>query len=171
MKFEENERPVAVWRFVIRDARTGEVIREWEQKNVLTTSFKNFVAQAYGNGSFQYDYGSGNVRYKWYLVLGTGTGTPAETDTGLFQAVPSSAKTGTITVSNNTVQFYVRYLPEDANGYTYTEAGIYDHCTQDTGNPSSDYTSGVLINHLLISPSITKDNTKLVDIYVTITFP
>ena len=171
MKFGEIARPTATWRFVVRDARTGAVLKAWEQKNVLTTVVKNYFAQAYGNGAFQHDYGSGDVRYHWYLVLGTGTGTPSESDTGLFNAVPSSAKTGTITVNNNTVQFYVRYMPEDANGYTYTEAGIYDHCTQDTGDPSSDYTSGQLINHLLIDPSVTKDNTILLDVYVTITFP
>lgn len=167
MEFEEFERPYAVWRFVVRDARTGEVLQEFERKNVLTTVVKNYFAQAYGNGSFQYTDPNTNQtqRYKWFLVLGTGSGTPAATDTGLFNAVPSTAKTGTISVSNNTVQFYVRYLPEDANGYTYTEAGIYDHCTSD------DYTTGQLINHLTIDPSITKDNTKLVDIYITITFP
>ena len=166
MRFGENEKPTAKWRFVVRDVRTGKVVKEWEQENVLTTAFKNFVAQAYGTGSFQHDYGSGNVRYKWFLVLGTGSGTPSESDTDLFQPVPSSAKTGTITVNNNTVQFYVRYLPEDANGYTYTEAGIFDHCTD-----ANDYTTGTLINHLTIDPAIEKDNTKLVDIYITITFP
>jgi len=171
MKFEEMEKPYAVWRFVVRDARTGEVIEEFERKNVLTTAFKNFLAQAWANGEFKYDYGSGDVRYKWFVVLGTGTGTPSETDTGLFNVVASSAKSGTLSYSNNTVQYYVRYLPEDANGYTYTEAGIYEHCTGNTGDPSQDYATGQLISHLTIDPPITKDNTKLVDIYITITFP
>jgi len=113
-------------------------------------------AQAWGQGQ-----GSSN----WFLVLGTGSGTPSENDTGLFTAVPSSAKTGQVTVSNNTVQYYVRYLPEDANGYTYTEAGIYEH------TDGNDYTTGTLFNHVNIDPAITKDNTILLDIYVTVTFP
>lgn len=158
MKVGENERPTAKWKFVIRDAKTGKIKKVVEKKNILTTVAKQFFAQAYGNGTFR----SGKT---WYLVLGTGSGTPSETDTTLFTEVPSTAKNGTITVSGNTVQFYVRYLPEEANGYTYTEAGIYDNC--DTG----DYATGQLINHVLIDPSVTKDSTILLDIYVTITFP
>jgi len=171
VKVGEVTRPFANWRFVVRDAKTGKVLKELKRRNVLTTVVKNYFAQAYGNGTFQYDYGEGSVRFHWYLVLGTGTGTPSESDTDLFSPVPSSAKTGTITVSDNTVQFYVRYMPEEANGYTYTEAGIFDHCTQDTGDPSSDYTSGQLINHVLIDPSVTKDSSIVLDVYVTITFP
>ena len=162
----EMEKPTATWRFVVRDARTGEVLKEIVKKNVLTTAFKNFLASAWASGKFLY--GDGDYRYKWYLVLGTGSGTPSDTDTGLFSAVPSSAKSGSLSSSNNTVQYYVRYLPEDANGYTYTEAGIYDHCSTE---PETDYTSGQLINHLLIDPAITKDSSILVDVYVTITFP
>lgn len=167
MRLEESVKPYAVWRFVVRDAKTGEVVQEFERKNVLTTTFKNFLAQAWADGKFQYYDADAKqyFRYQWFVVLGTGSGTPAATDTGLFNAVPSTAKTGTLSYSNNTVQYYVRYLPEDANGYSYTEAGIYDHCT------NNDYTTGQLINHLTIDPPITKDNTKLVDIYITITFP
>ena len=160
----EMEKPTATWRFVIRDAHTGEVLKEIVKKNILTTAFKNFLASAWASGSFRYTTDSTTTRYKWYLVLGTGSGTPSDTDTGLFSAVPSSAKSGSLSSSNNTVQYYVRYLPEDANGYTYTEAGIYDHCT-------GGYTTGQLINHLLVDPAITKDSSILVDVYVTITFP
>ena len=164
MKYGEMEKPTATWRFVVRDARTGEVVKEIVKKNVLTTAFKNFLASAWASGSFKCTVDGTTTRYKWYLVLGTGSGTPSDTDTGLFTAVPSSAKSGSLSYSNNTVQYYVRYLPEDANGFTYTEAGIYDHCTD-------DYTTGQLINHLLIDPAITKDSSILVDVYVTITFP
>ncbi len=156
MKVGETATAKAVWKFVIRDARTGAVLDEVERKNVLTTEFKKLLAQAWGNSQ-----GSSN----WMLVLGTGSGTPSESDTGLFQPVASTAKTGQLTVSNNTVQYYVRYMPEEANGYTYTEAGIYEH------TDGNDYTTGTLINHVNIDPAITKDNTILLDIYVTITFP
>lgn len=156
MKVGETATAKAVWKFVIRDARTGAVLDEVERKNVLTTEFKKLLAQAWGNSQ-----GSSN----WMLVLGTGSGTPSESDTGLFQPVASTAKTGQLTVSNNTVQYYVRYMPEEANGNTYTEAGIYEH------TDGSSYTTGTLINHVNIDPAITKDNTILLDIYVTITFP
>jgi len=156
VKVGETATAKAVWKFVIRDARTGAVLDEVERKNVLTTEFKKLLAQAWGNSQ-----GSSN----WMLVLGTGSGTPSESDTGLFQPVASTAKTGQLTVSNNTVQYYVRYMPEEANGYTYTEAGIYEH------TDGNDYTTGTLINHVNIDPAITKDNTILLDIYVTITFP
>ena len=156
MKVGETVGAVATWKFVARDAETGEVVNVVERKNVLTTEFKNLLAQAWGNSQ-----GSSN----WMLVLGTGSGTPSESDTGLFSPVAETAKTGQLTVSNNTVQYYVRYMPEDANGYTYTEAGIYEH------TDGNDYTTGTLFNHVNIDPAITKDNTILLDIYVTITFP
>jgi len=156
MKVGETVGAVATWKFVARDAETGEVVNVVERKNVLTTAAKQMFAQAWGQGQ-----GSSN----WFLVLGTGSGTPSENDTGLFTAVPSSAKTGQVTVSNNTVQYYVRYLPEDANGYTYTEAGIYEH------TDGNDYTTGTLFNHVTIDPAITKDSSILLDIYVTVTFP
>ena len=158
----------ADWRFVVRKADTKEVVKEIVRKNVLTTVSKNFFAEAYGGLFGSTGYG----RYNWCLMLGTGSGTPSEADTGLFSAVPSTAKKGSITVSNNTVQFYVRYMPEEANGYTYTEAGIYDHIAKwDNFDPTTDYSLGQLINHVLIEPAITKDSSILLDVYVTITFP
>jgi len=168
MKAKEIVAARADWRFVVRRADTEEVVKEIVRKNVLTTVSKNFFAEAYGGLFGNTGYG----RYNWCLMLGTGSGTPSETDTGLFNAVPSTAKKGSITVSNNTVQFYVRYMPEEANGYTYTEAGIYDHIAKWVDfDPTTDYSQGQLINHVLIEPAITKDSSILLDVYVTITFP
>ena len=105
-------------------------------------------------------------RYYWYLVLGTGSGTPSNTDTSLFTPVDISAKHGSLSATGSSTTYYVRYLPEDANGYTYTEAGIYDKIS----TSDAPYTSGVLINHLMLSPTLEKTSAILVDFYITITF-
>jgi len=141
---------------IIRDAKTLKELKRYEFDNVITTNGLAMFAEAMAKRSFN---------YYWFLVLGTGSGTPSSSDTSLFTPVPSTAKTGTLTQSANSYTYYVRYMPEEANGYTYTELGIYDKCTSNT-----DYTTGLLLNHLMISPTITKDSSILVDFYVTITF-
>jgi hypothetical protein len=150
---------------IVRRADTEEIIERRRIRNVITTGGLNVFAQALATPFIT----SGNRRYYWYLVLGTGTGTPSSSDTGLFSPVNISAKSGSITQTGNQVTYYVRYLPEEANGYTYTEAGIYDRVGYSDSSPLP-YTNGVLINHLLITPALTKDSTKLVDFYIMITF-
>jgi len=154
---------------IVRRADTEEVIERRRIRNVITTNGLSVFAQALAS-PFGVSIGGGFRRYHWYLVLGTGSGTPSSSDTGLFTAVDISAKNGSITQSGNQVTYYVRYLPEEANGYTYTEAGIYDKVGFDSAGKPLPYTNGVLINHLLISPSLSKDSTKLVDFYMTFTF-
>jgi len=155
-----------IWRLVFRDAKTGEVIKVIEKENVLTSSAKNYAAQAYG-----YMFGQSGNRYNWCIMLGTGYGTPTASDTSLFQPVTSTAKKGTVTVTDNAVQFYVRYEPNEANGYTYTEAGLYDGIAKWSGfDPTADYALGNLVSHLMFSEPQAKDESAALDVYVTITF-
>lgn len=155
------------WTIQIRDAKTEELIQEIKKKNVITTAGKTFLARMVASPCYSNTYG----RCNWVMMLGTGTQTPSESDTGLFEPVVTTAKKGSLTYQNNSIQYYVRYMPEDANGYTYTEVGIYDGIAvwQDF-DPTQDYTSGTLINHLLINPPIQKTSDILVDIYVVITY-
>ena len=143
-------------RIVVRDARNPDkVLRTVELENVVTDGGLQIIRDRFAN--------PWSSRY-WCLALGTGTGTPSRTDTSLFAEVPATRKAGSVYLpAYNQVQYYVRYLPEEANGYTYTELGVFE-------NTGPDLSGGTLFNHLLISPPISKTPDILVDFYVTITF-
>lgn len=164
---DEQVKAVCTWRFVFTDTKTGEVTKEIVKKNVLTNDAKQIFAQALAQMFGDQSQG----RYNWCIMLGTGTGVPSATDTGLFQPITSTAKKGDISYSNNQVTYHVRYQPNEANGYTFTEAGIYDGIAKWSGfDPTSDYSLGTFISHLLIDPPAVKDENNALDIYATITF-
>jgi len=140
-------------RIIIRDRKTGKVLSDKTLKNVITDGGIGVFASRIAN--------SWTTAY-WCLELGIGTGTPSSSDTDLFSPITDTRKSGSRTkVGNNQIQYYVRYLPEEANGYTYSELGIFENC-----NP--DLSGGTLINHLLIEPAIEKTSDILVDFYVNI---
>jgi len=143
------------WRRVIRDAKTGKILEDVKQHNVITTAGLGIMASRFAN--------PWSTHY-WCLALGTGSGTPDPSDTGLFVEVSETRKSGSVSVPDtNQVQYYVRYMPEEANGYTYTEAGIFE-------NTAGDLSGGTLLNHLMLSPTLEKTSDILVDFYITITF-
>ena len=149
---------------VVKDAKTGRVTDEICCTNVITDNGRNLIARALVDGYLLF-YAYKEVACKIgrktpYIALGEGTGTPAPTDTELFALVGASVKSASISYSGNTWQYFTRYMPEDANGHTYTELAVYE-----TGS----HTSGVLINHLMLPVSIEKTPDILVDVYVTIT--
>jgi len=124
-------------RIIIRDRKTGKILSDRTLKNIITDGgigvFASRIAYPW------------NTAY-WCLELGIGTGTPSSSDTSLFSPITNTRKSGSRSkVGNNQIQYYVRYLPEEANGYTYSELGIFENC-------NSDLSGGTLINHLLIEP-------------------
>jgi len=140
-------------RIIIRDKKTGKVLSDKTLKNVITDGginvFTNRMANAWA------------MAY-WCLELGIGTGTPSSSDTDLFNPIETTRKTGSRSkVGNNQIQYYVRYMPEEANGLTYTELGIFENC-------NADLSGGTLINHLMIEPEIEKTSDILVDFYINI---
>jgi len=146
---------------IVRDARTRRVIRRQKAKNVITNAALNLFASLLADPFSNTHVPEGQqcpVRNSWQLRLGTGSGTPSASDTDLFSPVSASYKSGSVSASGNSTQYYVRYMPEDANGYTYTEAGIFENNAE------------TMINHIMLSPELTKDSSILVDFYVTITF-
>jgi len=151
----ENAKITCEWRVVVRNTKTGKILQEIKKRNVITNGGLGvFATRVKGPWSTHY----------WCLALGTGAGTPSATDTGLFTEVAASRKSGSVSKpAANQVQYWVRYLPEEANGYTYTEAGIFE-------DTASDLTGGTLINHLMLSPTLEKTSDILVDFYTTITF-
>ncbi len=166
IRLHEKPKLTVDWRIEIRDAKTEKLLDVIKKRNVLTNGGLSLFAQAIAS-PFIGD--SPSTRYYWYLVLGTGAGVPAATDTGLFTPVAASAKHGSISQIGAQYEYYVRYLPEDANGYTYTEAGIYDKVGYTDHAPNA-YDTGTLLNHLMLSPTLPKDATILVDFYITVTF-
>jgi len=168
MLVNEQAKIKGIWKIQVKRAVTEEIIREQKLENVVTDNGKTLVAQLFNRGHNA----TGSNWVMAVLVLGTGNGTPSSTDTNLWSPVDNSEKQCQITQSGNVVQYYVRYLPEDANGYTYTEGGIYDGINRSSGDNLSPpyYTHGVLLNHVLIDPPIEKTSDILVDIYVQIQF-
>lgn len=170
IRLHEKSKVTVEWRIEIRDAKTEKLLKTIKKRNIITNGGLGIFAEALKDLFKAPSYPT-PIRYYWYLVLGTGAGTPAATDTDLFTPVAASAKHGTLSYTGAVVTYYVRYLPEDANGYTYTEAGIYDKVDYDAGlSKWKDYTDGTLLNHLMLSPTLPKDATILVDFYITITF-
>ena len=165
---------------VARDARTGEVVKRIVAKNTVTNALIAELIKSIQNGknNFLYTTVVEGTRYEfrkyWYLALGTGTGTPSPSDTSLFAIVEQTVRHGSLTAypDAGSIVYWVRYLPEEVNGYTYTEVGIYDmvpyQYIEGTGFVPLGYTNGSLINHSLLPEPIYKSGTILLDVYVTI---
>ena len=140
-------------RIVVRDKKTNKVLLDKTVKNVITDG---------GIDLFTSRIASPWTAQPWCLELGVGSGTPSSSDTDLFSPITDTRKSGTKSkVASNQIQYYVRYLPEEANGYTFTELGIFENC-------SEELAGGVLINHLMIEPPIEKTSDILVDFYINI---
>ena len=140
-------------RIVVRDKKTNKVLVDKTFKNVITDGGIDLFTSRIAN--------PWTATY-WCLELGVGTGTPDKSDTDLFSPITDTRKSGVKSkVAYNQIQYYVRYLPEEANGYTYSELGIFENC-------ASDLSGGTLINHLLIEPAIEKTSDILVDFYINI---
>lgn len=75
-------------------------------------------------------------------------------------------------------EYHVRYTPEEINGYTYTELGIYEnipyhwYLVNETYHeyyiPPQHYTEGVLFNHVVLQTPIQKTPDIMIDVYVRI---
>ena len=153
MKKSEEMKVRGEVRIIIRDRKTGKILSDKTLKNVITDG---------GIGVFASRIANPWTTAYWCLELGIGTGTPSSSDTDLFSPITDTRKSGTRSkVGNNQIQYYVRYLPEEANGYTYSELGIFENC-------NADLSGGTLINHLLIEPAIEKTSDILVDFYINI---
>lgn len=157
----ENVRVEGRWRIVVRDAETMQVLRDQTIRNVVCTPALTVIASRMATPWS----GAGNSSF---LDLGTGAGSPAAGDTDLFTPQEASWVSTERSSDGAVVTYYHRYMPEDANGLTYTEAGIWDELP--SGTAYADRGGGTLMNHIMVSPSIEKTAAILVDFYVTFTF-
>ena len=160
----------------VRDASTGRIVKKLETRNTLTNALIPELIRTMqsGRNRFLFRAPEFEARSYWYMALGTGVGTPSPSDTDLFAVVEPSVKHGSLMAypDAGSVMYWVRYLPEDANGYTFTEVGVYDMVPYSyvggVGWVPQPYTSGSLINHALLPEPIYKTGTILLDVYVTI---
>jgi len=165
---------------VARDAETGRVVKKVVTKNTVTDALIAELVKSINSGknAFLYTTTVEGTRYEfrkyWYLALGTGIGIPSPGDTDLFAIVEQTVRHGSLAAypDAGSVVYWARYLPEEANGYTYTEVGIFDMVpytyVEGTGFVPQPHTSGSLINHSLLPEPIYKSGTILLDVYVTI---
>jgi len=182
---------------VVRDARTGEVLKVIEKENVITDAGKAFAADAYANFVL-------TRSRAWYIDIGTGICDPTPQDQDLCSPIIESvtintgteenpnwvtyyirrwAKQADVTVQNNTVIFHARWMPEDANGYSICEeilfaatparvTYLYTPRAWLSPDPLKNITQSadaIVAQHASFS-CVSKTPSILLDIYVTITF-
>jgi hypothetical protein len=182
---------------VVRDAKTGEVIKVIEKDNIVTDAGRVLAAEAYAR--YPSLIGQG-----WYMDVGTGVCDPTAQDQDLCSPIVESRTVnegteesprwvtyyfrrwwrGASTIlQGNTVIFHGRWLPEDANNYSICEeilfvanpsnvARLDDQQTWTSPDPLMNITQSIgarVAQHASFS-CVPKTPSILLDIYVTITF-
>jgi len=180
------------WRILERDAETLEAMGERCVHNVLTdVALPKFAQGLYDPRQLTQSYTYHGavcatiIRPYWYIVLGTGAGVPDSGDTNLFTATAATSRHATKTRTGNVVKYVQRYMPEEENGLTYTEAGIFEWVPwyewSEWNDPEEEdfliwhydprpYSYGTLLNHVLLDPPLEKTELKLMDFEVRVTF-
>lgn len=141
------------WRFILRDAKTGEIIKVLEYANLIPTVGRTAIANHLTASSPTLD----SLRIN-YTALGSGTNAPANGDTTL-QTETIRKTTASGTNSNNVAYVTAFYTADEANG-THREAGLFIE-----GTATVD--SGTLFSRVAIN--ITKTSTQTLTIDTTIT--
>jgi hypothetical protein len=147
LKEEDEVRITGKVKITVRDAKTGKILQIIESKNLIVNAGRNLVATLLNGES---------IALPNYCAVGSGTTTPSVNDTvleGEIGRLPVTARSR----SNNIITYSTFFGAGDCNG-TWNKVGLF--------NAQS---GGTLFSELLISPSITKDTTKTVDIEYTIT--
>jgi len=180
---------------VVRDAKTGEVIKVIEKDNIITDAGKSYAAEAFAGYPGAVSWASWPP-LAWYIDIGTGVCDPTPQDQDLCSPIIESTtidstthyfrrwfKGADITRQGNTVTFHARWMPEDANGYSICEEILFFAPTEPMGylTDASRWTSpdplknitqtagARVLQHASFS-CVSKTSSILLDIYVTITF-
>jgi hypothetical protein len=184
-------------RVVVRDAKTGEVLKVIEKDNIITDVGRAFAAVAFARYP-------GLVFLGWYMDIGTGICGPTAQDQDLCSPIVESrtVNMGTqenpnwvtyyfrrwwkgvdITLQDNTIIFHARWLPEDANNYSICEEILFtvnpisasflaNQMMWTSQDPLMNITQTIgarVIQHASFS-CVFKTPSILLDIYITITF-
>ena len=141
-----------IWKFTIRDAKTGLVKRVQIYKNIIPTVGRTLIANNLTDAS------PDNAPRINYVALGTGTNVPANSDTQL-QTESYRNQTASETNANNIAYVTGFFGAAECNG-TYREAGLFS-------NGTGAANSGVLVSRVAIN--VTKSNTETLTIDWTLT--
>lgn len=141
-----------VWKFTIRDAKTGKIKRVYNYENLIPTVGRTLLADQLTNSSPDND-----PRVN-YVALGTDGTAPANGDTTLGAEDYRNA-VASATNSNNIAYISGFFSATECNG-TYAEAGLFAD-----GGAGAD--TGILVSHVAIS--VTKSATETLTIDWTLT--
>ncbi len=143
-------------RLTLRDAKTGEIVKQVEQENLVVTVGKQLVLDRLG-GLVGTIYGAIT-----YGAVGTGTNAAAAGDTTL--QTESARNAATYSRSGSTGTFSVFFNTSEANA-TIWEVGFFGGAATSTAN------SGTLYDRIKLAASIAKTSsyTLTVEVDVTIT--
>ena len=174
---------------VVRDAKTGEVIKVVEKDNIVTDVGRAFVVEALARYP-------GLIQLGWYMDIGTGLCNPTAQDQDLCSPIIESTvsdtttyyfrrwvKSASVIIQSNTVIFHGRWLPEEANGYSICEEILFvghptyvghldDPSKWTSPDPLMNITQTIgarVVQHASFS-CVPKTSSILLDIYVSITF-
>jgi len=174
---------------VVRDAKTGEVLKVIEKDNVVTDAGRALAAEAFA-------WYPGKINLGWYMDIGTGVCNPTAQDQDLCSPIIESTTTNSttyyfrrwikgvdITQQNNTIMFHARWMPEEANGFSICEEILFVASGNGVGSLANQsawtspdplknitQTIGARVAQHASFSCVSKTSSILLDIYVTITF-
>lgn len=130
------------------DAVTGELVKSWEQENLVTNAGLDLFATLITGDS---------TSYPSHMAIGTGSTAAAASDTTLGAEVDRNAFATETTSSVGVITWKGFWNSTEANGNTIAEAGIF--------NASS---SGTMSNRVVLSSTVAK--TSSISLTITWTF-
>jgi len=154
-KEKEGAKIKGIWKFTIRDAKTGELKRIYNYENLIPTAGRNNIAKALAG-----DLSAISETEINFTSLGSGVTAPANGDTTLETEVFRKAVASSTSSSN---QLFVTafYIAVEAVG-THREAGLHIDGT-------AGVDTGVLFSRVAINVTKTITETLTIDYTVTIT--
>jgi len=114
----------------VRDAKTGEVLREIRKSNLVCVGARNAVIKLISQQTLPDDYSFNKI---WAIYSGTGTTPPTTLDTALESAAFKKAcdQPFTVNLSSGWVEVQMTMESGDGNGYAYTEMGLFSRGDND----------------------------------------
>jgi len=161
MKTEEKAKVRNITKIRVRDAKTGEILKEFVTSNIMTNAGLNEIASHWAS-PWQMPQGFGYI-----MEVGSGTGTPQPTDTGMFQPIYPCFQYVSPSISANQVTFTATYLPDQCNGYTFQEAGVSFPAQLTESNGTVTGINGTLVDHLVFPIAIQKTASIYLEIIIT----
>ena len=132
-----------IYKFTIRDAKTGKIKRIYKYSNIITTVGRTMLANNLTDTS------PDNTPLVSHIALGTGTNVPANGDTTLqtesFRNAVASRTNG------NNIAYITGFFSATEVTGTFKEAGIFS-------DGSGSANSGILLSRVAID--ITKSNSE-----------